>query len=227
MIRQRFDAVLFDMDGTLIDSEGLTERAIGRVLADLGLPTSQVDFARFHGITWEETAILLEETFPQLSSKPLAELLPQEFQKIFVVEFPQLISGAREAVMDASRHLPTGIVTSASRMSVEHVLDELDLRSHCGVFVCAEDCSRSKPDPQGYLLAAERLAVPPSGCLVFEDSLVGLRAAKAAGMTALAISCGVSDAQRATQRELADGTLSDFRELPADFFAAAAQRERP
>ena len=226
IVSQPIDAVLFDMDGTLLDSEVVTEKAIAKVLVDRGFSPAKVDFASFHGITWPETATLLERTFPALESEPLAEILPNEFQRMFVADFPPLIDGAREAVVAAGQHFATAIVTSASRMSVEHVLDHLDLRSHCRLFVCAEDCSRSKPDPPGYLLAAEQLGVEPSRCLVFEDSLVGLQAAKSAGMTAVAITCGADEPMQAAQREIADETVPHFDALPANFFASLRERER-
>lgn len=218
MVIQRIEAVLFDMDGTLIDSEKLTELVIADLLRERGLPPERIDFESFHGITWAATARVLQQDFPELAAEPLDELLPRRFQERFVAAFPPLIPGARQAVVAASARYPTAIVTSSSAGTVEHLLDHLDLRSHLRCYVSAEACRRSKPDPEGYLLAAERLRVPPARCLVFEDSAVGLEAAKRAGMTAVAITGGVSAAGAAAVAALADEAVPHFEALPADFF---------
>ncbi|MBW2524346.1 MAG: HAD family phosphatase [Deltaproteobacteria bacterium] len=227
MAFRSIEAVLFDMDGTLIDSEGLTEVAVGKVLTDRGLATELVDFSRFHGITWAATVVSLRKTFPELGSVPLSDVLMRAYQDLFVADFPPLIEGARDAVRQAAEHRPTGIVTSSSRMTVEHVVEKLELGSILQTIVCAEDCARSKPDPEGYLLAAERLDVSPSRCLVFEDSLVGLRAAKLAGMKVVAISHGASPAVLAEQRQIADDEVPSFAALPRGFFASISRSERP
>lgn len=220
-------AVLFDMDGTLIDSEGITEVAIAELLSERGLPADEVDFGCFHGITWPQTVAVLETQFPVLCAEPVVEILPRKFQDKFVASFPPLVAGAREAVVAAAERFSTAIVTSASRMSVEYLLDRIELRGHCGTYVCADDCTRSKPDPEGYLKAAELLDVEPSRCLVFEDSVVGIRAAKAARMTAIAITCGADEAVQAAVRDLADGWVRDFEALPLDFFRTIGEPQLP
>ena len=222
MAIEQIEAVLFDMDGTLIDSEGQTERAVERLLVERNLPVADVDFGAFHGITWPETADQLEVLFPVLASEPVADLLPQIFHELFTTEFPPLIGGSREAVVTAAERFPTAIVTSGARISVEHLLDHLELRPSCRTYVCAEDCERSKPDPQGYLLAAERLEVEPSRCLVFEDSVVGMRAARSAGMHLVAITEVASEEAIPVGRQLAELVVRSFRELPPGFFSTIA-----
>ena len=87
--------------------------------------------------------------------------------------------------------------------------------------ICAEDTARSKPDPDAYLKAAARLGVSPTHCLVFEDSIVGIQSAKAAGMQVVAITHRCNDVELAA--ELADHAVTDYRELAADFFAAVSK----
>ena len=84
--------------------------------------------------------------------------------------------------------------------------------------VCAEDCLQSKPHPECYLLAAERLGCEPAHLLVFEDSLAGLRAGRDAGARTVAITHGKSASQLDEVRPLADLCVRDYTELPTDFF---------
>lgn len=214
------EAVIFDLDGTLVDSEVTTARAVDALLSVRAIPHAEIDYVRFHGLTWRRIDELLIADYPALAGQPLATQLQELFDRLLVADPPPPIRGAREAFIGASEALPTAIATSSNRQSLNLVLDALQLRRQCHAVVCAEDCSRSKPDPQCFLLAAQRLGRPPERCLVFEDSLAGLQAARAAGMTAVAITCGMRADALATARELAQAALRDFTELPAKFFSA-------
>jgi HAD superfamily hydrolase (TIGR01509 family) len=204
------EAVLFDMDGTLIDSEGYTERVVAELLRERGLPDLELDYRRFHGITWAQTGDLLVELYPALAGERLASTLQERFHRLLVQAPPPLIPGAREAVTAASGALPAALVSSSNRQSVEHAMSGLGLLDRFRLTVCAEDCTRSKPDPQCYLLAAERLGVAADRCLVFEDSQAGLQAARSANMMTAAVSA--ADAT-------ADLHINDYTELPPGFFA--------
>jgi sugar-phosphatase len=83
--------------------------------------------------------------------------------------------------------VPRAVGTSASGFDVDHLLVDAGLRRHFDVIVTADDVAYGKPDPEVYLLAAARLRVAPERCLVFEDSLVGLEAARRAGMRAIGV----------------------------------------
>ena len=115
------------------------------------------------------------------------------------------------AVRAAARHVPTAVVTSSNRETLVLVCEQLALRDCVTVTVAAEDCTRSKPSPEPYLMAAERLGVNPSRCLVFEDSAAGIAAAQAAGATAIAIGPQSGHVP----------WLTDYRDLPDRFFACA------
>ena len=120
--------------------------------------------------------------------------------------------GAAEAVRAASVPVPTAIVTSSNRETLTLVCDQLDLHGLVTATVTAEDCTRSKPDPQPFTLAAQRLGVPCERCLVFEDSAAGVQAAQAAGATVIAI--GDESGHSAW--------VPDYRALPTDFFDRAS-----
>ena len=210
------DAVLFDMDGTLVDSEPLSWRAIEQAFKMRGLTPEDHEPSTFHGVTWEAISVTLSSTLPEESAPITAEELQSVFHQLHITEPPNMIEGAQDALLRARQTLPTAICTSSHRQSLEallHRLRVLDLLPAC---VSAEDCTRSKPDPQGYRLAADRLKVSPGRCLVFEDSLAGVKAAQAAGMTVVAI-VGESGRGSAIAQE-AHEAIANFTELPDHFF---------
>jgi HAD superfamily hydrolase (TIGR01509 family) len=210
------EAVLFDCDGTLVDSERLGEQAVMEVVRGLGIDDGALDYRDFHGVRWAVIERHLVQRFPGLAGQQLAAAFQRGFNALLQGAPPPLIPGAREAVVAAGAVLPAAVVSSSDRADVELILRAHELRTHIRLTVCAEDCQRSKPDPQGFLLAAGRLGVDPRRCLVFEDSAAGLRAARAAGMASVAVGRGAG--------ELADRCIDDYRALPAGFFETIAGR---
>jgi len=215
---QGIDAVIFDMDGTLVDSEVIAEQVVLALLEEHGLDTGNLDAARFHGWTWENTAAGLVRLFPSLDGVPVADELARRFSERFEADFPREIPGATAAVRRAVTSFDTAIVSSSERDAIDYVVAGLGIAELLDVIVSSEDCTRSKPDPQGYLIAAERLGREPPRCLVFEDSLAGLTAARAAGMRAVAVTQGKTGAALAAVRARADLAVQDFEALPASFF---------
>jgi HAD superfamily hydrolase (TIGR01509 family) len=217
-------AVVFDMDGTLVDSEGSTERAVAAVLAEHGLPGGRIVPKHFHGLSWDEAARLLVSRYPELSDAPLETLLEQRFHTLLVADPPPLIAGAWAAMEAASRTLPTAVVSSSSRRSVELVVTRAGLLSYLQFTICAEDCERPKPAPDCYLIAAARFGVPPARCLVFEDSPSGLQAAASAGAQLVAITGGVDGARHRAARDLARRCIADYTCLEPEFFTMISER---
>ncbi len=168
----RFRATLFDMDGTLIDSEAYTWKAVQAEAP--GVERFEVE-----GMTWKAIAARL----PGVT----ALALQARFQHLLVTAPPPEIPGATAAVLAAAESGRAAIVTSSNRESVEVTMDRLGIREALTLYVCAEEVSHSKPDPEAFLLAAHRLGVAPADCLVYEDSLAGVRAARAAGMQVIAV----------------------------------------
>ena len=210
-------AVMFDMDGTLTDSEALTDRAIVALLDELGETGEDLDCRQFHGITWKRIDAALKELFPLLATRDLASAIEERFYHLFTTEPPQLIRGASAAFAESSRYYPTAIATGSTSDAVEHLLDRARLRSCCTTYTSCEMYEHSKPDPECFLLTAEKLGVDGERCLVFEDSVVGLQAARAAGMWAVAIT-SVSGEPIPETVDLADLTVEDYTRLPPDFF---------
>ena len=207
-LTEGIEAFLFDMDGTLLDSECLTEAAVKRLLALRGIEV-ELDGDAFHGVTWRSIAEMLRRAAPALGDEPLDEELQERFHQALVETVPPMIPGATGAVAAASRQGRAALVSSSNRASVEHVVGRLALGDLLDTLVCAEDVTRSKPAPECFLTAAARLGVEPRRCLVFEDSEAGLLAARAAGMRTVVIG---------GRREPADLAVDDFTQLPPGFW---------
>lgn len=208
-------AVFFDLDGTLIDSEPLTGLAIPVLLAEHGID-AEVDCRPFRGVTWEHIEGPLIERFPQLEADLRAGRLRTLFHEQAEVQPPRPLPGAIRAVQAAGATARTAVVTSSARPWLELAMSLLGDDVRFDELICDGDYVKSKPDPECFLLAASRLGVEPGDCLVFEDSLVGLEAAAAAGMRSVAITRSAGDPARAAQ--LAHLVVQDYTHLPEGFF---------
>lgn len=204
-------AVIFDMDGTLLDSELNTERAVASLLQDRGLDDTGLDYKAFYGITWALVVETLAERYPGFDPRGVAEELHRRFHALALAEEPPFIPGAVALIRRLEGRLPLAIGTSSARESVAHLLARPELAGFRPEVVSAEDYARSKPAPDCYLTAAARLGVAPDRCLVFEDSIAGLTAAKAAGMRAVAVLYRCP--RREVALQIADFGVEDYRGL--------------
>jgi len=213
------EACIFDMDGVLIDS-GVWHRAAWQaLLAEMGLDPARPDFWRLTiGRPGEEAVpLLLGKTLPDREARRLA----RRKRDLYV----ELARGGLRAVEGAPafiehlarRGIPRAVGTSASRMDVERMLGAVGLRRHFEVVVTSEDVRLGKPDPEVYVLAARRLGAAPGACVVFEDSVVGIQAARRAGMRAIGVTTAYGEEElRAAGAEL---VIGDFDGLEWDSIA--------
>ncbi|MEV4638888.1 HAD-IA family hydrolase [Actinoplanes sp. NPDC049548] len=174
------EAVLFDMDGTLVDSDAAVERAWRTWAAEYGADPAAV-LAVAHGAPAERTVRLVR---PDLDDAAVATAATRQLELQYddlsdVVATP----GAIELL--AGLRLPWAVVTSADVRLAKARLGAAGI--DVPVLVTVEDISRGKPDPEGYLRGAELLGVPPARCLVVEDAEVGVAAGRAAGATVAAL----------------------------------------
>jgi sugar-phosphatase len=175
------DALLIDLDGVLVDSEGAAARAWVWWASLRGLDPAP--FIRAHGRPSRET---IAELAPELDADAEAALVEERetSDTAGVVALPGAV-----AMLAAAR--PVAIVTSGGRRLAQARLRAAGLASP-EVLVTADSVSRGKPDPEPYLVAAGRLGVPPARCTVFEDAPAGVRAGRAAGMRVVALTTTVS-----------------------------------
>ena len=180
-------AVLFDMDGLLVDSEPLWFEVERAVMARLGGQWGEADQEALIGGSLDRTVSwLLAKAAVPASRDDVARWLVAEMAALIGARGLPLQPGAGPllAVLHAAG-VPCALVTASSRAIMEAVLKATALSF--SVTVCGEDVRRGKPDPEPYLLAADRLGVPPAGCVVLEDSPTGIAAARAAGCPVIAV----------------------------------------
>lgn len=181
-------ACIFDMDGLMIDSEPLAMEAWQAALRPFGHSIDGALFERMLGLRQTECAMLLRDHF----HLPLPiEALTRQRNDTFLALLPgrlRAMPGLYELLAELqARRVKRAIATSGERRYVTTVLRSLALENIFDAIVVAEDVTRGKPAPDVYVLAAERLGLPPAQCLVLEDALNGVAAAKAAGMTCVAV----------------------------------------
>ena len=214
-------AALFDMDGTLIDSEVHTDTAIRVIGERHGVAGFALPHTETRGRTWGHIAgVLRERAGIAAGMEALADELLAYWSEIASDVTP--IPGAPEALREASRSLKLGVVSSSPRAVIDRFLarlgvgDCIDRAARIG----GDDVRASKPDPDGYLKGARALGVEPAESLVFEDSQAGLLAARAAGMRSMFITCCAADIPGNTA--LATASTRDYLALPAQFWARLA-----
>jgi HAD superfamily hydrolase (TIGR01509 family) len=181
------DAVVFDLDGVLLDSEEIWDRAREELARERGgrwHDQAQRDMMGMSSTEWSRymhDVIGLSEPPEEISREVVSRLT-----ELYAEELPA-IPGAREAVERLAARWPLGLASSSNRELIDLVLDLLEVKHLFAATVSSEEVARGKPAPDVYLEAARRLGVDPTGAAAVEDSHNGILAAKAAGMRVLAI----------------------------------------
>jgi HAD superfamily hydrolase (TIGR01509 family) len=187
----KFQAIIFDMDGLMVDSEPVARHGWEIVLASYGRELDQITYERMVGRRLEESAAIVIDTFQlPLSRENLAEIKEAAMVKLWAEGLP-VMPGLHNLVGYLNDHnIPWGVATSSRRHYALNVLNQLGIASHCRAVAAGNEVSQGKPAPDIYLLAAERLEIDPKLCLALEDSVPGGQAAVAAGMTLAAVPNG-------------------------------------
>jgi len=183
-------ALMFDMDGVLVDTEPVHEAARQAVYRAYGIPATDVRHIPVKGRNTVSifTDVNAVHPFPV----PLHTAV-REKHDLFVrlLEGPiDPLPGIRDLLERYHGRVPIALVSASAHKTVEAVLRSTELETYFPVRVHAGDVRAFKPDPEGYLLAAERVGRPPAACAVFEDSVIGIRAAKAAGARVVGVHTG-------------------------------------
>jgi HAD superfamily hydrolase (TIGR01509 family) len=179
--------LIFDFDGTLVDSSPLHARAFSAAFAPLGIP---VDYERIAGITTPAAVDkILAEARVDLAAEQRVALVREKQQHVLELLKAELkpIEGAVAFLEAARSRCRLALCTSGSLRSVSAALAKTNLVGMFDPLITAEDVKRSKPDPEGFLLALRHARLAPAEALIFEDAESGLAAARAAGIDAVHI----------------------------------------
>ena len=189
---RKFDAVLLDMDGTLVDSEKLYDGADELMFEKLGITVTQEERLALVGINLKAGTRLLLDFHPEINMS--YEKLCDVYEKSLLGALQNakdltLISGVEEWLTELKANgVKMAVASSSTKKMVDYVVDRLNLRDYVQFVINGEMIQNSKPNPEIFLRAAEALGVEPGKCAVLEDSGAGIEAAKNAGMFCVAYS---------------------------------------
>lgn len=180
-------AVIFDMDGLLIDSERLSIRCWSEAAAELGFALPTDIWLRMVGFGERDSVRLLAEHLDQAQVAQLVARCYQLYEARMLIDMP-LRPGVIELLELLREHqVPRAVATSTRQPRATQKLQAAGLLPYFQQVLSSSDVAQPKPAPDIYLLAAQRLGVSPSQCLVLEDSPTGVRAGLAAGMTVVQV----------------------------------------
>jgi HAD superfamily hydrolase (TIGR01509 family) len=180
-----YAAILFDLDGVVIDTHASVTQFWQGLAAEQGLELTPADFQQhIYGCPMNHTFDLLFSHLDEQQRQAVVErLYDYEIGQIYTA-----VPGVIPLLHALKQHdVPTALVTSADTWKVEEVARQLDLAGLFATHVTVGEIRRGKPHPDGYLLAAQRLQTPPHHCLVFEDAVSGVQAAVAAGAACVGV----------------------------------------
>lgn len=190
-IIRKFDirAAIFDLDGTLIDNNGYHLQTWQKYLENMGRGISEEEYnANINGRTNKNALeYIYQRKMTDEEAAPLAlekEAMYRELYQPFIEPVHGLMDLLEQF---AERKIPMAIATSGIEVNIEFMFNNIPIKPYFDEVVNSSHIKKGKPDPEIYFKTAERLKVSPSHCLVFEDAVVGIAAAKAAGMHVVAI----------------------------------------
>ncbi|HOS70363.1 MAG TPA: HAD family phosphatase [Bacillota bacterium] len=211
-------AVIFDVDGTLIDSMWIWKQVDIEFLGKRGIALPERLQMEIEGMSYSETAVYFKERFNLPESleeiKEEWRLMAEDYYKCHI----QLKSGAKEFLkLLYDKGLTLGIATSNSRELVDCMLANHGIRKYFSNIRTSCEVEKGKPYPDVYLKVAEDMGIDPCRCLVFEDTLSGVMAAKSAGMRVFAMADEISLESKDKLIELAEGYIHSFNEVMGYF----------
>lgn len=179
-----YDGLIFDMDGTILDTEPTHRKAWHQILAQYGMTLDEQAIIGLSGSpAWRIAQVIIDSHQSDLDPHRLAEekntllksMLFDTVQPLPLIEVVKAYKGRR----------PMAVGTGSEHAMAVALLQHLGLRDHFSAIVGADDVKRHKPEPDTFIRCAELIGVPPARCVVFEDADFGLQAARAAGMDAV------------------------------------------
>jgi HAD superfamily hydrolase (TIGR01509 family) len=211
------DTILFDLDGTIIDSEPAALQAILDCTKTWGVPVTQAEAASVAGKKWEVAFDLLYRVHKMpVSQAEASRAIIARFHEIVHADL-KVVPGSVEAVKDFAKHFRLALVSGSMRYDILWALEHLKIIQHFQHILGSEDYPLSKPAPDGYLKAIRLFGADPKHTLIFEDSGPGIASAQAAGVKVVAIS---STNHYGHDQSTADAHIKDFVGITADWIKA-------
>lgn len=208
------EAVIFDLDGTLVDSMWMWRQIDIEFLGDRGITLPEDLQQKIEGMSFRETAVYMHERF---KLKETVEELMDIWNKMAFEKYKKEVP-LKRGIQKFLEHLKAqqikiGIATSNSPLLVETVLKAQGIFEYFDSIHTANEVEKGKPAPDIYLLVAKDLDVEPEKCLIFEDIVQGIMAGKNAGMTTCAVYDDYSKDDDANKRKTADYYIEDYEQI--------------
>ncbi|HEX3146550.1 MAG TPA: HAD family phosphatase [Gemmataceae bacterium] len=210
-------AVIWDVDGTLVDTAAMHFAAWARLAGEMGWPFSQADFATTFGRRNPEIIrFLFREDFTDAEVARIGET-KEGYYRSAAEQGTALLPGVRE-LLDGfrARGVRQAVGSSAPGGNLDLVLRITESKRYFDAIVGMEDTQRGKPDPEVFLVAASRLGVSPSRCVVLEDAIAGVEAARAGGMKCVGVTFVGHHPAEKLKAAGADRVVKCFTEITAD-----------
>lgn len=208
---QNIDTVIFDLDGSLVDSMWMWRAIDIEYLGKFGIPLPENLQSEIEGMSFSETAVYFKEFFHIPDS---LEKIKEDWNRMAWDKYtnevplkpgiPAFLEGCRE------NGISLGIATSNSRELVENIVDVHKLRDYFSCIMTGCDVAHGKPAPDIYLAVSQQLNAEPSRCLVFEDIIPGIQAGRRAGMRVCAVEDAYSLHEKEKKRRLADYYIENY-----------------
>ena len=201
------EAIIFDLDGTIVDTEPAAALVLEKCFLEWNIIPDAKDQHQIAGVKWELALKYFYSKYP----------IPEKFELVFpkvlnryhdaiktkLIEIP----GSRDAIKRLSKDFRLALVSGSHQKEIQMVLKKLQLTSYFELILGSEDYEKSKPDPEGFLKAMNKLNFTPQRTLIFEDSYPGICAAKAANAKV----CAVKHANHFDHdQSMADYSIADF-----------------
>ena len=212
-----FAAAIFDWDGTLADTRQAIVTSFQKALSEVNCQVSNEYIERRIGIGASDTFRDILKSKGIIDELLVKKLVKRKSEvQIELTTKNQLFDGAKELLETLKGKIKVGLASMNNQAVISHQLEVNNLEEYFQVIVTVDDVSRSKPDPEIFLKTAQKLKVDNKECVVFEDSIFGVKAAKTGGMTCIAVTTGVYTLQELQQEkpDLIVETLKDNRIVP-------------
>jgi HAD superfamily hydrolase (TIGR01509 family) len=179
-------AVIFDMDGTIADSEKIAQKVTREFFKKRGIVLTREEEKIMFGLNWKDLVKEILNSRRHEYKQSIKNTLKERYVRTMRKEVKAL-PGVYDLLEEISKNLKIGLATNSRHREVDIIFDKLGFHEYFHLKLARDHVKKGKPDPEIYLKAAGIFKVKPSECVVFEDSIIGLKAAKLAGMKTVAI----------------------------------------